>query len=133
MNQYTLRLAAFVFLSWTGSFVHHRIELPQLSLLSPEHLIPTLISIGLFVLWWRTPFKRAAAIALLVWAVIPQFLLGGILSVFPLEFWPFFPPQTLQHYLVHAGYALAQVPLILLLNGQLFADQHVAGAGERGA
>jgi hypothetical protein len=44
-----------------------------------------------------------------------QFLGGGILSVIPFRFWPFYPAQTLFHYSMHVVYALAQIPLIVAL------------------
>jgi len=118
-NQYARQIAAFTFLSWSGGYIHHRVELPQLTLLNPEHYIPLLISLALYLLWWRSRNKRTASIALLVWAFFPQFLGGAVLSVIPFSFWPFYPPQTVQHYLIHGVYALAQVPLMIALIGHL--------------
>jgi hypothetical protein len=118
-NHPTRRIAAFTFLSWLGGYIHHRVELPQLTLLSPEHFIPLLFSIVLFLIWWRSPHRRFASIALLLWALFPQFLGGAVLSVIPLSFWPFYPPQTLEHYFIHVVYALAQPPLIVALIGEL--------------
>jgi hypothetical protein len=112
---YVRQVAAFTYISWLGAFIHHRVELPQLSLLSPEHSIPIVISIVLFLAWWKLPYKRLTALTLLGWAFIAQFMGGAILSVLPFEFWPFDPPQTVQHYAVHVVYALAQLPLILAL------------------
>lgn len=109
------RMAAFTLLSWLGNYIHHRVELPQLTLLSPEHFIPIVISIVLFCAWWQLPYRRLTMLVLLGWAFFPQFLLGGILSVLPLSFWPFEPPQTLQHYVIHGLYAAAQLPLIVTL------------------
>jgi hypothetical protein len=43
---------------------------------------------------------------------------GGIISVLPLPFLPFYPEQRLAHYAAHALYAIAQLPLIVLLIGQ---------------
>jgi hypothetical protein len=118
-NHPTRRIAAFTFLSWLGGYIHHRVELPQLTLLSPEHFIPLLFSIVLYLIWWRSPKKRFASIALLLWAFFPQFLGGAVLSVIPFRFWPFYPSQTVEHYFIHGVYALAQVPLMFALIGEL--------------
>jgi hypothetical protein len=118
-NQYTGWIAAFTFLSWLGGYIHHRVELPQLTLWSPEHIVPIVTSIALFLAWSWLPYKRLTTLALLGWALFPQFLLSGVLSVLPFDFWPFVPPQTVGHYLIHLLYALAQMPLILALIRQL--------------
>jgi hypothetical protein len=94
-------------------------DLPGLTLLSPENSIPTAITVVLFVAWWKLPNKRSSTLALFVWTFFLQFLVGGILSVFPFPFWPFSPPQTAFHYLMHLIYALAQLPLIVALFRQL--------------
>ena len=53
-------------LSWLGEYIHNLYELPNLTLLSPENSIPALISLVLFLVWWLTPFERAAPL-LLAW------------------------------------------------------------------
>src|SRR5262249_11494116 len=105
--------AAFTALSWAGEYVHNRVDLPQLSALSPENSIPALISLALFLAWWLLPFTRLPAVALLGWGFFQ--LVGGVISVLPLGFLPFTPAQTVQHYLMHLLYALAQAPLIIAL------------------
>jgi hypothetical protein len=130
-NYHIRRVAAFTFLSWLGSYIHHRAELPQLNLLSPEHSIPIVVSAVLFLAYGKLPNKRLTMLALLGWALIPQFLGGAILSVIPFSFWSFYPPQTLEHYFFHSVYALAQVPLIVTLIRQLRLiplDQKPSGA-----
>ncbi|QDY90004.1 hypothetical protein E7Y32_07110 [Arthrobacter sp. UKPF54-2] len=99
------------FLGWAGLFVHNLAELPGQSFLSPESLVPLLVT-AVLVAGWFTPERQAATIALLCWGVL-NLVGGGVLSVLPLPVLPFVPEQTLSHYLVHGVYALAQVPLVL--------------------
>ena len=112
-------VAIFTALSWLGEYVHNLFELPQLTLLSPENSVPALISLALFLAWWLTPYRRAAAVLLLAWAVL-HLAGGAVLSVLPLPFLPFYPEQSLQHYAAHAIYGLAQLPLIFELGRQLW-------------
>jgi len=107
-------VAACVLLSWFGLFLHNRADLPHLPVLSPESSIPALISLLLFLGWWLLPAKRTMRAALLSWVLL-NLLVGGILSVLPLPFWPFHPEQTVFHYLMHAQYILTQIPLIVIL------------------
>ena len=111
------RVAAFTAISWLGMFIHNEIELP-LTLLSPENSLPGLVSVVLFLGWWLMPYRRVLAYALLGWALL-HIVAGGILSVLPLPIWPFYPEQSLIHYLAHAIYSLAQLPLIALMISQL--------------
>lgn len=108
----------FTFLSWLGEYIHNLFDLPQLTLLSPENSIPALISAVLVLAWCLLPSKLLPTLALLIWALM-HLIGGGLLSVLPFPGWPFFPEQTLFHYLMHGIYGLAQLPLIILLVGQL--------------
>lgn len=110
------------FVSWLGEYLHNLFELPQLTLLSPENSLPALVSAALVLAWCLLPAKQLPTFALLVWAFI-HLLGGGLLSVLPLPFLPFSPAQTLSHYLTHGLYGLAQLPLIILLLGQLNRQQ----------
>ena len=111
-------VAAFIVLSWLGMMIHNAIELPQLTLLSPEVGIPTLIYMVLALGWWLLPYKRMWATALFVWGLL-HLLGGGILSVIPFPFLPFYPEQSLRHYFAHVVYSVAQLPLLWLLFRQL--------------
>jgi hypothetical protein len=111
-------IAASTALSWLGFYIHNVVDLPGQTLLSPETGLPTLVTLGLFLAWWWLPFKRLSMLALLVWALV-QLVGGGILSVIPLSFWPFYPPQTMLHYLMHVVFAGAQLPLIVASLQQL--------------
>jgi len=110
-------VAAFTLLSWLGEFVHNRADLPQLSLMSPENALPALITGLLFLAWWLLPLRRTTHVVLLSWALL-NLIGGGILSVIPLPFWPYYPAQTVFHYSMHVLYALAQLPLIVILMRQ---------------
>jgi len=111
-------MAAFTALSWLGMMIHNTVELPQLTLLSPEVGIPTLIYIVLALGWWRFPYKRIWAIALFGWALMHLFI-GGIITVIPFPFLPFYPEQSLRHYFAHVVYSVAQLPLLWLWVRQL--------------
>ena len=108
----------FTLLSWLGEYVHNLFELPHLTILSPENSIPALISLALFTVWWRAPARQAAGLLLLIWGLL-HLVGGGIISVIPFGFLPFYPDQTLDHYAAHAVYGGAQLPLIVLLIRQL--------------
>lgn len=104
-------------IGWSGLFIHNLAELPGQSLLSPESFIPLLVT-ALLVAGWFTPIRHAATLAMLGWGLL-HFFGGGLISVLPLPFLPFLPEQTLSHYLFHAVYALAQLPLVFSTVGWL--------------
>ena len=106
-------VAALTVVSWFGMIVHDRISLPELSLWAPEVVLPTLVSVALFAVWWAWPGRLPFGL-LLGWTVL-HFALGGLLSVLPWPFLPFVPEQTLQHYVAHVLYAAGQVPLLVVL------------------
>jgi len=111
-------VAAFATLSWMGEFIHNRFELPQLSFLSPENCIMALLAMGLFLLWWRVPHSKIPAILLLMLGMV-HLVGGGIISVIPFKFLPFFPEQSVQHYIAHILYGLMQMPLIIAMIWQI--------------
>ena len=106
-------VAALTLVSWFGMIVHDRISLPELSLLAPEVVLPTLVSVALFAAWWAWPGRLSFGF-LLGWTLL-HFAVGGLLSVLPWPFLPFMPEQTLQHYVAHLLYAACQVPLLVVL------------------
>ena len=53
------------------------------------------------------------AAGLITAAVTLTLLVGAVLTVIPFPFLPFYPEQTLEHYLAHLVYGLAQVPLVV--------------------
>lgn len=108
-------IAALVFVSWLGAYIHTTIEL-QLPVWRPENSVPAVIGLALFVGWWRQPRRRGVwAWLLLVWTAGGHLLAGALLSVLPLPFLPFVPEQSAGHYFSHVIYGIAQLPLIWVL------------------
>ena len=110
-------MAASTALAWLGFYIHNVADLPGQTLLSPETSLPTLITFVLFLAWWHFPSARVTTWLLLGWGLLN--LIGGGLSVIPLPFLPFYPEQTVRHYLFHVVYAATQLPLIGLLWAEL--------------
>jgi hypothetical protein len=106
-------VAALTVLSWFGMIIHDRISLPELSLLSPDVVLPTVVSAALFVAWLAWPGRLSFGL-LFSWTVL-HLAVGGLLSVLPLPFLPFVPEQAVQHYRAHALYAACQLPLLIVL------------------
>jgi hypothetical protein len=119
MNRQFALLMAFALLAWLGMVLHNIVDLPALTLLSPENSLPALVSALLVSGWWLLPWKRAVAAALLAWSLL-HLIGGAFLSVLPLPIWPFTPAQTFMHYAMHFVYGVAQLPLIWLLLGWLW-------------
>ncbi len=95
-----------------GLLAHNILSLP-LPLLSPANVGPLIVYAGLLA-WHRlSRGANAAHSTLLLWTALN--FGGGILTALPFPILPFEPEQTLAHYLAHAIYALAQVPLLWLL------------------
>jgi hypothetical protein len=113
------RMAFFAFLSWFGLYLHNTVDLPGLTLLSPENSIPAVITLLMFLAWWRMPSNVLTNVVFLAWVFFAQFLIGGILTVLPFAFLPFRPAQTPLHYFMHLVYALTQLPLMIALLRQL--------------
>jgi hypothetical protein len=63
------------------------------------------------VAWLRADRQRSLTKALLATGVI-QLFGGAIISVLPLPILPYVPDQSVQHYISHVGYGIAQLPLI---------------------
>jgi deazaflavin-dependent oxidoreductase (nitroreductase family) len=99
--------------SYMGIWVHEFYRVPASRGFTPEGLLSLLLpAVLIFLAWWRFP-RHIAPIAAL-WTLGFVHLLGACVTVLPLAFLPFVPEQTVAHYLVHAVYALAQMPLLLL-------------------
>ena len=111
-------VATFTVLAWLGEYVHNLAELPLLTVLSPENSIPALVFLLLFAGWWWLPYKRVTAILIIVWAIL-HLVGGAIITVIPFPFLPFYPEQSLRHYLAHLFYGLTQLPLIGIMALQI--------------
>ncbi len=72
------------------------------------------IQIGLLGWWWRSGRSSRTAVRWLMYLGILQLIGGAILSVLPLPILPFVPEQSPDHYISHAVYGLAQLPLIVV-------------------
>lgn len=107
-----MTLTVAMVLSWGGMLAHNMYELP-IAVLDVENTGPLVVAAGLVVAYASRPHARAVHLVLLGWGLL-NFLIGGVLTVLPLQALPFEPEQSASHYLVHFVYALGQLPLILL-------------------
>ena len=96
-----------------GYVAHNVLEFGPAFLVDPQTLIPLGIFAGLAILAAREMAGRGTWLALLAWSAF-NLVAGGILSVLPIGLFPFQPDQSLQHYGVHALYALTGVPLVVV-------------------
>ena len=98
-------------------YVHNVADLPNVTLSSSENVLPGLVSLLLFSLWWAVPSRPWPAILLLAWGTLN--LVGGFVTVLPLQVLPFKPEQSLRHYMFHVLYALTQLLLLGLVRHEL--------------
>ena len=118
-------MAVATALAWLGFYIHNIADLPGQSLFSPETGLPTLVTLVLFLVWWRVPSGRGTMWLLLGWGLLN--LIGGGLSVIPLPFLPFYPEQSLPHYFFHVVYGVAQLPLIVVAGAWLRHSRYNGG------
>ena len=107
------RMAGAVAVAWLGMYVHNVADLPNLTALSPENVIPGLVWVLLLGLWWAMPSRTAPTQFLSAWGLLN--LVGGLVTVLPLPLLPFKPEQSVRHYAFHVLYALTQLPLLGLV------------------
>jgi len=107
-------VAAFAVLSWLGEFVHNQIELPGLTFFSPENSLTALVTVTLVLLWLFLPSRKIIGMLLLALGLL-HLIGGAMISVIPFKFLPFFPEQSVTHYLSHILYGFAQLPLIIMM------------------
>ncbi|MEX2047308.1 MAG: hypothetical protein WEE03_09090 [Chloroflexota bacterium] len=105
-------LTALAVLAYLGMLAHNVISLPQLPLLSADNLAPLVVYAGLIASYWAWPRSSVVAALLVSWTVV-NVLVGGVLTVLPLPFLPFEPEQTPSHYVAHALYVAAGLPLTI--------------------
>ncbi len=92
-------MAGAVTLACLGMYIHNVADLPNLTLASPENLIPGLVWLLLLGLWWAMPSRTAPLHLLSGWGLLN--LAGGFATVLPLAVWPVKPEQSFRHYAVH--------------------------------
>src|SRR5690242_3770770 len=107
-----LWVAGTLIVSDAGFWWHELHRVPASFGFTPECLLTLLAAAIVFLAWLR--FSRHIASIAAVWALGLIHLLAAVLTVLPLAFLPFVPEQTVSHYLVHAVYAVAQFPLLLV-------------------
>ena len=129
-GRFAVAITIATLLSWLGEVIHNALELPGLTLLSPEASIPGAIAALLLAAYLFAPYPRAAEWLLLFWGLL-GLIGGGILSVLPLGIFPFTPAQTPQHYLAHVLYSAAELPLVLVTTVQI-RRRRVSGSSEGG-
>lgn len=101
------RLVAGTVLAMLGRLVH---DLEEFGTVSPDWwLTGLLLPVAASAFYGVRP-GRPAAWVLGAWLGLN--LVGALLSVLPLPFWPWDPAQTASHYLAHAAYAAGTVPLL---------------------
>ena len=118
--------------SWLGEVVHNALSLPATVLLGPETLGPGAVSVLLAAAYARRPRSRIVQAVLLAWSLL-NLVVGGVLSVLPIELFPFVPDQSVRHYAAHALYALTQVPLVWCSIRALRAGRKRRGTALAGA
>ena len=100
--------------SWLGLWAHELHRVPDRAGLTLDGSLPMLgVLAGLFVL--GRAFSNSSTVLVGAGALGTLHLLGAVLTVLPLGVLPFVPEQTPEHYSAHLIYAVAQVPLLLLV------------------
>ena len=109
-------MIAAVAISAAGMALHTVREFGWSGLVTPATgFIPVVgIQVALLVWWWRAHASRRSAARWLMWTAALQLVGGAILSVLPLPILPFVPAQTVDHYVSHLLFGLAQLPLLVV-------------------
>ena len=85
-------------------------------------LAVVVVWVSAFAVWWRVANVRTLAVWFLVGLALLNLLVGAILTALPVTFLPFQPEQSLEHYVSHIVYGVAQLPLILIALREARAD-----------
>lgn len=105
-------LAMLGALAYLGAVAHNAISLPDLPVLSVENIGPFAVYAALIASYWKWPRSRRVATLLVSWTIV-NVLIGGVVTVLPVPFLPFAPEQSVSHYVAHAIYLAAGLPLTL--------------------
>ena len=109
--EHPLWVAGALLLAWLGGWVHEFYRVPELFGFTLVSLVDLLLTLLIFLAWWRFPRSFLPLYGMWVLAILHGL---SVLSVLPLPIWPFVPEQTVPHYLVHGVSFIAQIPLLLL-------------------
>lgn len=109
-------MPAAVLASALGMAVHTVREFGWTGLFAPATGLIPVVAIQLALLAWAMLGKppSGTAVRWLMYTGIVQLLGGAIFSLLPLPILPFVPEQSLDHYVSHAVYGIAQLPLIMV-------------------
>ncbi len=116
--------------SWFGLLVHNVADLPDQVPWSPESAVPALVLIAFIIV--RRFRRRLGSVLLIVWAAL-HLVGGAVLSVLPVQLWPFDPEQSVRHYAFHILYGLTQLPLLLVALRELGVSDPTRGVESPGA
>ncbi|HEY3060341.1 MAG TPA: hypothetical protein VGL99_15380 [Chloroflexota bacterium] len=101
-------------IGWAGLWCHEWFRVPAVFGLTNDGSLPFLVVVAVLIAWRHRPIGLAIGFGIV-------HLVGAIATVLPLPLLPFSPEQTLTHYLAHAIYAMAQVPLFVATRRHAFA------------
>lgn len=107
-----ITMCAALAISWGSMLAHNLDELP-LGPLDIENSGPSLVALALGAASIARPTSFLVAALALAWGVL-NLVVGGVVSVLPLDVLPFVPEQSVSHYAAHLVYALGQVPLVVV-------------------
>ena len=107
-------MAAAVAISIAGMAIHTVREFGTDGLFQPASgFLPiAAIQTGLLMWWLRSAASRPTAAKWLFVTGVFQLIGGAIISVLPLPILPFVPAQTMDHYVSHLIFGIAQIPLL---------------------
>jgi uncharacterized membrane protein len=95
-----------------GAWAHNMLEgIPTFSLETAAALLPAFA----LAIWWWKGGRQILWWLTMIWVLGLNLIVGAVLSVLPLQLWPFVPEQSVEHYLSHLFYAVTQVPAIAIL------------------
>jgi hypothetical protein len=97
--------------AWAGLWCHELFRVPAVLGLTVDGALPFL-AVGAALAAWR----HRPSFLLVGYAALQ--VVGAIITVLPLPFLPFYPEQTLAHYVAHGVYAAAQTPLLMILRSR---------------
>lgn len=101
----------WIIIAVIGGYLHQILEFPEYFGFIPDYVIPMILM--LLIVSWGVMYKAGEQISYSVglgFALVN--LLGAILTVYPFDFLPFIPEQSLNHYISHLLFGMLQLPLL---------------------